>query len=190
MPIPEFNEIKAPALQFFSDGKPHKVSEVYTVLAPHFKLTEQEMNEILPSGTQRRWHNRANWACYDLFRAGLLDRPKRGLYVITEEGKKVAGQKPAMIDRDFLMQFPKFVQFAQATGAKGSANGESAGVEVIDPAAKSKTPEELIGSAYQTLHAALKKEVLELVKKMDPFQFEQLVLDLLVAMGYGGSREY
>src|SRR6266404_1640434 len=119
MAVPEFNEIKAPAMQFFADGKPHKVSEIYSVLAKHFNLTEEEQNEVLPSGTQRRWHNRANWACYDLFRAGLLDRPKRGLYVITEAGKKVAEQKPKLIDRDYLMQFPQFVAFAQA-GAKKS----------------------------------------------------------------------
>ncbi len=67
MPIPEFNEIKAPAMQFFADGKPHKVSEIYDVLAKHFNLTEEELNEVLPSGTQRRWHNRANWACYPTF---------------------------------------------------------------------------------------------------------------------------
>src|SRR3954452_17854346 len=118
MPVPEFNVIKAPALQFFADGNPHPISEVYSVLAEHFKLTEEERNELLPSGTQRRWHNRANWACYDLFRAGLLDRPKRGLYVITEAGKKVAAQNPKFIDRDFLMQFPQFTQFMQATGNK------------------------------------------------------------------------
>jgi len=91
MPIPEFNEIKAPALQFFADGAPHKVSEVYSKLAGHFNLTDSEQNEILPSGVQRRWHNRANWACYDLFRAGLLDRPKRGLYVINEAGNDPEG---------------------------------------------------------------------------------------------------
>src|SRR5271170_2888889 len=111
MAIPEFNEIKAPALQFFADGKLHKISELFEALANHFKLTEEEKNELLPSGIQRRWHNRANWACYDLFRAGLLDRPKRGLYIITESGKKVAEQKPKIIDRDFLMQFPQFVEF-------------------------------------------------------------------------------
>ena len=190
MPVPEFNEIKAPALQFFADGNTHKISEVYAVLAKHFELTDEEQNEVLPSGTQRRWHNRANWACYDLFRAALLDRPKRGLYVITAVGQKVAAQKPKLIDRDFLMQFPQFVLFAQATGTKKAAKSDGkTAEEENDSTAKSKTPEELISSAYQMLHAALKKELLDLVKKMDPFRFEQLVLDLLVAMGYGGSRE-
>ena len=190
MPVPEFNEIKAPALQFFADGKPHKVSEIYAVLAKHFNLTDEEQNEVLPSGTQRRWHNRANWACYDLFRAGLLERPKRGLYVITESGKKVADQKPKLIDRDFLMQFPQFVAFAQATGTRKVAKADGKGTEEDnDNTAKGKTPEEMIGSAYLMLHAALKKEVLDLVTKMDPFRFEQLVLDLMLAMGYGGSRE-
>ena len=175
---------------FSRTASSHKISEVYSVLAKHFNLTEEEQNEILPSGTQRRWHNRANWACYDLFRAGLLDRPKRGLYFITEGGKKVAAQKPKLIDRDFLMQFPQFVQFTQATGTKKSAktDGETTHEEP-DAATKSKTPEELIASAYQMLHTALKKELLELVAKMDPYEFEHLVIDLMVAMGYGGSRE-
>jgi len=174
-------------MQFFADGKPHKVSELYEILAKHFNLTEEERNEVLPSGTQRRWHNRANWACYDLFRAGLLDRPKRGLYIITESGKEVAQQKPKIIDRDFLMQFPQFVEFLQATGTKKTSG------KVLDQenesTVKNKTPEELIGTAYGQLHAALRKEVLDLVKKMDPFRFEHLVIDLLVEMGYGGSRE-
>jgi restriction system protein len=192
MAVPDFNEIKAPALQFLAagDGHHHKVSEVYSVLAKHFNLTEQEQNELLPSGTQSRWHNRANWACYDLFRAGLLDRPKRGLYIITEAGKKVAAQRPEIIDRDFLMQFPQFVEFTQATGTKKAppVNGGDADQSAA-VVAKDKTPEELIGAAYQMLHSALKKEILDLVKKMDPFRFETLVLDLLVAMGYGGSRQ-
>jgi restriction system protein len=97
MPIPEFNEIKAPALQFFFiDGKPHKVSVLYDVLGKQFNLTEDELNEVLPSGKQRRWHNRVTWACYDLFRAGLLERPNRGLYVITDAGKTLAEQKPRL----------------------------------------------------------------------------------------------
>jgi restriction system protein len=182
MPIPEFNEIKPPALQFLADGSLHKLSDVYSALAKHFNLTEAEQNELLPSGTQRRWHNRANWACYDLYRAGLLDRPKKGRYIITEAGKKLAQQNPKVIDREFLMRYPQFAQFAQARKAEGG-NGEP------PPEPPGKTPEELIGYAYQMLDSALKKELLELVGKMDPFKFEQLVLDLMVAMGYGGSRE-
>jgi restriction system protein len=190
MPVPEFNQIKAPALQIFADGKLHKISDLFTTLADHFKLTEEERNEPLPSGKQRRWHNRANWACYDLFRAGLLDRPKKGLYVITDAGKMVAAQKPAVIDREYLMQFPQFVQFTQASGPKSAM--QVSDVAVTDASASSvefKTPEEAIDLAYRTLRAALKNEILDLVKKMDPFRFEQLVLDLLVKMGYGGSRE-
>jgi restriction system protein len=189
MPVPEFNEIKAPAMQFFADGKLHPLAEVFETLAIHFKLTEAEQNEMLPSGTQRRWHNRANWACYDLFRAGLLDRPKKGRYVITELGKKVAAEKPGFIDREYLMKFPSFAQFAEI---KGKNKGETSAAEedvVGGGEAASKTPEEVIETAFQTLQSSLKSELLGIVKKMNAFRFEQVVLDLLVAMGYGGSRE-
>jgi len=190
MPIPEFNEIKAPAIQFFADCKPHKISEVFATLAGQFNLTEKERNELLPSGTQRRWHNRANWACYDLFRAGLLDRPKKGLYAISELGKKIAEQKLKTIDRDFLMQYPQFAQFVQASGTKKGGQRLNRDAPLAsESSAKGQTPEELIDSAYQVLNSTLRRELLEFVKKIDPFRFEQLVLDLLVAMGYGGSRE-
>ena len=189
MPIPEFNEIKAPALQFFADGKQHKISEVFAVLADHFNLTEDERNELLPSGTQRRWHNRANWACYDLFRAGLLDRPKKGLYIITDLGRKIASQNPKSIDREFLMQFPQFVQFLQTAAPKKDDGSERPVAPTRnEPCAKDETPQERIDAAYEVLNSALKKEILDLIKEMDPYQFENLVLELLVAMGYGGLR--
>jgi restriction system protein len=88
------------------------------------------------------------------------------------------------------MQFPPFVEFAQATGTKKTAKSDGKALDhESEPTAKNKTPEELIGAAYGQLHATLRKEVLDLVRKMDPFLFEKLVIDLLVAMGYGGSRE-
>ena len=190
MPVPEFNEIMAPALQIFADGKAHKISDLFTTLADHFRLTEDERTELLPSGKQRRWHNRANWACYDLFCAGLLDRPKKGLYVITDTGRTVADKKPAVINREYLMQFPQFVLFTQASCSKnGSHSNDVFESDTAIVAIETETPEEAIDLAYRTLRAALKNELLELVKKMDAFRFEQLVLDLLVKMGYGGSRE-
>jgi hypothetical protein len=126
MPIPPFNQIKAPALEFFADGKEHLVKEVFDALAPQFNLTESEKNELLPSGRQRRWHNRANWACYDLFRAGLLKQIRKGVYQITDEGKSLASQKPAMIDRDFLMQFEPFQKFMAGKKTRGSPRGKRA----------------------------------------------------------------
>lgn len=191
MPIPEFNEIKAPALQLFADGKSRRASETYDFLADHFALTPEDRAELLPSGAQRRWANRVLWALYDLYRARLLERPKRGTYVITETGRKVAAQNPKLIDRDFLMRFPSFAQWVQAPEAPKTA---LPGPDEITagPAAHQgtiRTPEETIDAAYQVLHGALKRDIVDLVKRMDPLRFEQLVLDLLVAMGYGGSRE-
>ncbi len=182
MPVPEFNEIKAPALQFFADGEQHKLSEVFHSLATHFELTEQDLSELLPSGTQSRWHNRVNWACYDLFRAGLLDRPKKGLYVITELGRSVTAKKPKKIDREFLMQFPKFAEFMKKSEPDKPPAGTSVGPGAV-------TPEEQMGSLATVLKRNLAVELIDQVKTMDPFKFERLVLDLLIAMGYGGSRE-
>jgi restriction system protein len=191
MAVPEFNEIKAPALQFFADGKQHRLPEVYKVLSGHFQLTEADLSEVLPSGIQSRWYNRANWACYDLFRAGLLDRPKKGLYVITELGQKIAAQKPVSIDREFLMQFPKFAEFVKkstvAVGPSGEV-GKEQGVK-LNPALVWSTPEEQMANLAANLKSNLAAELLEHVMSMDPFRFERLVLDLLLGMGYGGSRE-
>jgi restriction system protein len=191
MPVPEFNQIKAPALQFFADGKAHRISEVFQVLAGEFKLTDQDLSEMLPSGTQSRWHNRANWACYDLYRAGLLERPKKGLYHITELGKKVASEKPAKIDREYLLRFPSFVEFLNKTSVPSEAEpgGSPDALSPAVPPLSTKTPEEQMEALATTLKRNLATELLEQVMSMDPFKFERLVLDLLLAMGYGGSRE-
>jgi restriction system protein len=185
MPIPEFNEIKAPALQFFADGKEHHIKEVYESLAKHFALTEEELSQVLPSGRQLRWHNRASWACYDLFRAGLLVKPRRGVYLITEIGKQIAATHPKMIDRDFLMQFPDFAAWQELTEA-GRSSEEKA---LPEATSSSVTPNEIIESAFASLQGTLKSEILELVARIDPYRFEQVVIDLLLAMGYGGSRQ-
>jgi len=186
MPIPEFNEVKVPALEFFSDGQPHTTKEIFRVLAEKFQLSEAEKAELLPSGTQPRWHNRANWACYDLYRAGLLERPKKGVYVITELGKRVAAEKPQKIDREYLMRFPQFAKWISETDNSSAAKSATASPPTSTP---SQTPNEAMETAHKTLHAQLELEILELVGKMDPVRFEQLVLELLLAMGYGGSRE-
>jgi restriction system protein len=189
MPIPEFNEIKAPALEFFADGQPHKTSEIFRVLGERLKLSEGDLAELLPSGTQSRWHNRANWACYDLYRAGLLVRPKKGVYVISELGKQVAAEQPQKIDREYLMRFPQFAEFIRKSTKQSGGGSGNEPLQVTDPIKDTATPEEQMASLADSLKNNLASELMGQVKEMDPFRFERLVLDLLLAMGYGGSRE-
>lgn len=111
MPIPEYEAIKLPALTILADGKARSLTELRPVLASAFNLTLEEGSEMLPSGTQPRWNNRVNWACYDLFRAGILERPKKGIYKITDFGRKILEKKPASLDRTYLRQFPEFLKW-------------------------------------------------------------------------------
>jgi restriction system protein len=184
MPIPTYDEVKVPALELLSDGHPRRLREIYDEVAENFGLTPEERAELLPSGTQLCWNNRVNWACYDLFKAGILDRPMRGHYQINDLGRKILAQKPANLDRTFLRQFPQFLKWE-----KGSANtADTKSTSEARDSAPSQTANERLESAFEEMQAALKQDLLDLVRKMDPYAFEQLVVDLLVAMGYGGSR--
>lgn len=183
MPIPDYEKVKLPALNLLADGRLHPLREVYEALSSHFSITPEERAELLPSGTQLRWNNRVNWACYDLFKAGLLDRPKRGHYKINDLGRKILADKPANLDRSFLRQFSGFLAWdkgvAKTTGAKPSPSE-------LEPS--TQTANERLEAAFEEMQSALKQDLLDIVRKMDPYAFEQLVVDLLVAMGYGGSR--
>ena len=191
MPIPEFNQIRSPALSLFADRTPRKVSELFDALAATFSLTDTEMRDLLPSGTQSRWHNRVQWACYDLFRAGLLSRPKRGTYLITELGLKVAAEKPTVLDRDYLMRFPQFAEFIKGPAKSEELLTSESTLRSSSDVGRSRdtSPEEQMAALAISMKQSLAAELLDQVKSMDPFKFERLVLDLLLAMGYGGSRE-
>ncbi len=155
-------------------------------MAATFKLSEQDIEEMLPSGTQSKLENRVNWALYDLFRAGLLARPVKGRYSISDQGKKVLKEPPPRIDREFLMQFPAFKKFATAHQKQPSAALTGSLTAAIET---QQTPDEQIEQASHELNQTLLADIADQVAKMDPFRFEQLVVDLLSAMGYGGSRE-
>lgn len=155
-------------------------------MAKQFNLTPEDVEETLPSGGQTKLQNRVNWALYDLFRAGLLNRVVKGQYVISEEGRKVLANPPPHIDREFLSKYPGFEKFS--TTRKKAPAGQS---EPAAPAASraESTPDEQIDQAHAELNETLIAELAAQVAKMDPYKFEQLVVDLLSAMGYGGSKE-
>jgi restriction system protein len=178
--IPDYQEFMLPLLEALADGTERRVRDLTGCLADRFSLTDAERQELLPSGQQTYVANRVAWAKTYLKKAGLLDSPSRGVVRITDQGRKVLAERPAKIDSDFLKRFQSFKDFYQR-----SAETDGEGKEPVLPT--TKTPDEVLESSFLDLRRALADEVLDQVKGCSPRFFERLVVDLLVAMGYGGS---
>jgi restriction system protein len=169
---------------FRADGKEHKFSALVGELGSDFALTEEEMSQLLPSGSQPVFANRAGWARLYLKKAGLVDAPKRGFLQITDRGRKVLAEGLERIDSKFLERFPDFVAFKSG----GSAAGGEASPPLSPSLAPSSTPFEVLEDAYGRIRSTLANELLETLQKVDPRRFEQIVIDLILGMGYGGSK--
>jgi restriction system protein len=187
MPVPDFQTIMLPLLQQFGDGKEHSIHEVLDNLTQVFSLSEQELNEMLPSGKQTAFYNRVGWARTYLTKSGLLEMSRRSFYKITERGCTVLEGNPARIDMKYLEQFPEYIEFREREGTRRRAQNGGEDAEDIQRT-ESKTPEEILEYAYQEIRDNLAQEVIALVKRSSPSFFERLVVELLVNMGYGGSR--
>jgi restriction system protein len=190
MPIPDYQTLMLPVLRAVADGQEHRFRNVVETLANEYQLTDEERNTLLPSGTAPLFDNRVGWARTYLKQAGVVESRKRGYFNITERGKALLAESPARINNSTLDRYPEFATFrqkktddAQATVTPVSQTGISA--SEID----GSTPEESFAQAYQRLRANLEAELLDQVKSSTPSFFERLVIDLLVAMGYGGSRQ-
>ena len=170
-------------LQIASDGQEYTVHDFTERLARQFNLTEEELNEFLPSGKQARFFNRVGWAKTHLTKAGLLVIAHRPYYVIAQRGKDVLKSKPERIDLRFLKQYPEFVEFRNTHKTKDDFEESDELTDTLD-----KTPEEILEDAYEEIRANLASDLLESVKNCSPKFFEQLVVELLVNMGYGGSQ--
>jgi restriction system protein len=187
MAIPHLDQIRRPALKLLAERETlTKVGEIFDLLAPEFNLTEEDRHEMLPSGTQRKWNNRVNWSCFDLYKAKLLDRPKKGFYKINDAGHKALFQTSHEITRKDLSELSEaFKDFVTPT-QPGKVDPPGL---AFPPALDEDTPEERIDMAMQSIDSSLRSELLDHLAKVDPYRFEQVVVDLLFAMGYGGSRE-
>jgi restriction system protein len=181
--IPDFQTLMLPLLTMGADGKEHPLLEAREVLASKFGLTEQERNELLPSGRQRRFNNRVAWAKVYLEQAGLVTTPKRGRFLITEAGRKVLLADPPKIDIGFLDQFDSFREF-RGSGKKADSPSQE---PPSTPDTGGATPEEQLEAAYQSIRTEVTSGVLSRVKSCSPQFFEKLVVELLLKMGYGGS---
>lgn len=182
MAIPDFETIILPMLQLLSDDKEHHIRDVIDSLAKHFKLTEQERAQMQPSGYSRLFDNRAHWARKYVVEARLLDSPRRGIVVMTARGHELLSKKPDTVTYKMLEQYPEYLEFAR--GSRATSDQKT--LEI--PRQSVETPEEILESSHKQIHSLLASELLSLVKKQSAAFFEQLVVDLLVKMGYGGSR--
>ncbi len=183
MPIPKYQEIMLPLLKYAGDEREHSLRETIEALADKFALTNEERRALLPSGQQAIFDNRVGWARTYMKKAGLLVTTRRGYYQITERGKTVLQQNPPEINAAFLKRFPEFVAFQTS---KRQVSPETDLQEGDD---STQTPEEVIEEAYQQVRQDLAAELLQTIISHSPAFFERLVIDLLVKMGYGGTRK-
>jgi restriction system protein len=182
MAIPDYQTIMLPLLRFAGDGKVHSKREAVEELAKEFKLSGEEIKELLPSGKQPLFDNRVAWARTYILKASLIESPSRGHFTITERGKQVLSKNPAKINIKFLDQFPEFVKFRKVKKDKGEPTKPG-------PITTETNPEEALEAAYQELQESLALDLIQNVKQCPPDFFERLVVDVLIKMGYGGSRK-
>lgn len=181
MQIPDYQTIMLPLLEVLSDGRIYTTRELIEALSAKFNLGDEERKELLPSGQQPIFDNRVGWARTYLKKAGLIESDKRGTQKISPKGLEVLKKKPSRIDVAYLEQFPDFIEFRTIRNTVGE---ESETVEQRG----NKTPEEILEANFTSIQADLAHDLLDKIKNCTPEFFEKLVVDLVVAMGYGGSR--
>jgi restriction system protein len=174
-----------PMLEFLADGQERRITELAEVLAKEFHLTPEQLADTIPSGRKTRHYDRVGWAATYLKQAGALISPRRAFYQITERGRKLLNDH-AQINTDVLQQFSEFVGFQMRQRPSEQNRTAPAAPDEISLIAI-QTPDEIIENSYDQISIALETELIERVKEVPPAFFEQLVVDLLVAMGYGGS---
>ena len=186
MAVPDYESLMLPVLKLAAVGEV-SVREAVERLASDLQLTEEDLKKLLPSGKQTTFANRVHWAKTYLVQAGLLAMTKRAHFKITDRGRQVLASNPEHVDNELLIQFPEFKDFRSrrhTTVADDSAAPE--GAETAQ--ALKATPEELVDAAYSEITEELRANLLDRIVAGTPAFFEKLIVDLLVAMGYGGSR--
>jgi len=186
MAVPDYQSVMLPLLEFAAERKAQtSTDDAVQALAIRLGLNEDDLKEMLPSGVQRTFVNRVGWAATYMKKAGLLESTRRGYYRITSRGHDLLKTKPTTVNVKVLKQYPEFLEFQQLkgtrSGEKRDASGESSDPEIA-------TPSEALENAYENLRGELVDELLSKLKQSSPSFFERIVVDLLVRMGYGGSR--
>ena len=186
MAVPDYQSVMLPLLQFAAQkGTETSTSEAVEALAKELNLTEDDLKAMLPSGIQSTFVNRVGWASTYMKKAGLLEATRRGFYQITNRGRDLVKKQPKTINVKLLKQYPEFLEFQQL---KGTRSGDKVPHSKETSDVSTATPSEALEAAYENLRDELADELLSRLKKISPAFFERVVVELLVKMGYGGSR--
>ena len=185
MPIPDFQSLMRPLLEVHADGKEHLNRDLVVLLGEQFGLTEDERREMLPSGGARLFDNRIGWAKSHITQAGLLISPRRAISVITDRGREALRMHPERIDLRVLNGFEGYREFRNRRKSVEGEESETSETEIED----AQTPEELLENAYLQVRRQVEAELLSQIKSSPPEFLERVVVDLVVRMGYGGSRK-
>jgi restriction system protein len=182
MAIPDYQSLMLPVLKHAAQGET-RVPEAAEAIADELGLTVDERDQLLPSGRQKLLHNRIHWAKWYMTKAGLIDQPRRGRYVASDEGRALLAKNPSQIDVETLLEYPAFREFyrGDAASTEDAADGK------VDTVTRDNTPEEQSEAAHVALQSALREELLQRIPQNSPSFFEQVIVELLVAMGYGGT---
>jgi restriction system protein len=184
MPVPDYQSLMLPVLRHAVRGE-MRVPEVAEIIADELGLTREERDQMLPSARQKLLHNRIHWAKSYMVKAGLLEQPRRGCFVATEQGRALLAKSPERISVETLLQFPSFRDFYRKTRSEGDEISRTD--ESVTTIAEI-TPEEQIDVAHVSLQSALRQDLIQRTLQNSPSFFESVIIDLLLAMGYGGSH--
>jgi restriction system protein len=181
MPVPLFNDFIGPLLKFAADENSHSLKEARSFLKHHFKLSDTETQEKTRSGKKPKFDDRVQWARTYLVMAGCLEAPSRGVFRITKRGQELFKQKGLSASIDDLKGFQEFLVFQAPQEQNRKTKLD------IPVSSEALTPEERIEHSYEVYLGFLKADLLKKVRSCSPSFFESLVVELVVAMGYGGS---
>ncbi|KTG15996.1 MULTISPECIES: restriction endonuclease [unclassified Guyparkeria] len=186
MTVPDFQTLFRPLLEYAEGAEERRLRDAHDALADTFGLSDEERQQMLPSGRAKLFYNRVAWAATHLKKAGLLEAKRRGVFAITDAGREAIKTGPERMTNRYLERYPTFVDFRYQKNNEPSETAEEATSSVSYD--DEQTPEEGLELAWKTIRTNLEIELLDQIKQVTPDFFEQLVVDVLVAMGYGGER--
>ena len=184
MPVPDYQSLMLPTLKALSDGQDAKISEVRARVAAAEELKPGDLHETLPSGKQTVFANRVGWAVTYMKGAGLVEKVRRAVYRLTEEGAKLLAKEPERINLDVLRNYEAFVGWSK----KATEPLPDKSKLKMQPQGSTDTPQDALDRAARQLRKTLEADVLDRVRSAPPSFLEQTVVDLLIAMGYGGGN--